>query len=147
MSCEIKCLIQQPVGSDCKIFRVILFKGICVLVSDCKDVSPIIFLLPQAGLITTEESLWLMEMRDNPLGLGKKLAAQRPYWKPGDSPQDIWCLWEGNEFWNTCVNICRGIKYSKQKYFKFNCSCSVSWKHQLVFLLLYFYPVWFQGLE
>jgi len=36
-------------------------------------------------LITVDEPMWLSEMRDDPVKLGCKLAAQTPFWTPGKS--------------------------------------------------------------
>ncbi|XP_045177366.2 beta-lactamase domain-containing protein 2-like isoform X2 [Mercenaria mercenaria] len=38
----------------------------------------------QAGLITLEEPYWLAELKHDPIKLGKKLAAQKPFWTPGE---------------------------------------------------------------
>ncbi|KAL4239759.1 hypothetical protein ACF0H5_000562 [Mactra antiquata] len=38
----------------------------------------------QAGLITVEEPFWLAELKSDPVKLGKKLAAQKPFWTPGE---------------------------------------------------------------
>lgn len=38
----------------------------------------------QAGLITLDEPYWLAELKHNPVKLGQKLAAQKPFWTPGE---------------------------------------------------------------
>ncbi|XP_052798715.1 beta-lactamase domain-containing protein 2-like isoform X2 [Mya arenaria] len=38
----------------------------------------------QAGLITLDQPFWLSELRDDPVKLGRKLAEQEPFWKPGE---------------------------------------------------------------
>ncbi|XP_060567845.1 beta-lactamase domain-containing protein 2-like isoform X2 [Ruditapes philippinarum] len=48
-----------------------------------KDVTLEQLISNQAGLITLEEPFWLADI-NNPVKLGKKLAAQKPFWTPGE---------------------------------------------------------------
>ena len=58
---------------------------ICIYHEDTvSHVMVLVIIIFQAGLITLEEPFWLGELRDDPVGLGKKLARQKPYWKPGN---------------------------------------------------------------
>ena len=53
----------------------------------------------KAGLITLEKQYWLSEMRDDPEGLSRKLAEQKPYWTPG------WNFTESISFYHTILTF------------------------------------------